>query len=433
MTRIAMRGGAMGRVTIGLGLSLGMLVACDEKRAAKSPIDMRIGEARGAWDRYSANDRALISRGMVRPGLDELAAYIARGKPAFHWKTELDSGKCNVLLHEKVGDATQVDTAIYACNGTIEQVVEVEPTLPCWRLAAVTARVLEKQAYFESKPLPHQWELLEGILRRGQTSEDVSIAFGKPYNTGVEAREDGTNAQTRVYVDSTGEAYGLYITLVNDKVSGWRIPAERQLTPEAQQKRLDATEARLMAQLKTMEQRAQQRHNEEMKLLNQLQSRGDEVVAKQTSGLRLAAMFGPIGAMQSAIDTTKKVLDVVEKVTPDKPKDPPPAEPPKPEPAKPDPKPAGAAASNTTPERSITVGACTFHDSRPDLGRTCGGKGHKACRPGFKCHGATKGKGGQCVPELQLAACKAGAAPGSTSPPPTPSPGKRPDATGPGY
>jgi hypothetical protein len=362
-------------------------------------IEGRIRDAGSLWDRYSAADKENIKNGIVRPGLDELALYIAKGRPAFTWKTQLSTGNCTVLLHSAKTDADEIDTAAYACNGTLEAVVPVDPKLPCWRLASVAPRIQEKRVYFDGKPLPSQWEIVEGILKRGMSGDDIYIAFGKPYNTGVEAREDGTNATTRVFLDSTNESYGLYVTLLNDKVAGWKIPADRQLTPEAQQKRLEASEQRLMQQLKVMEAKADLRHKEEMKLLNQLQSSGDEVVKKQTSGLTLAAIFsgtgagGIVGTVDKALDTTKKVAEVVDKVS-ERISDKPTEE-----------KKDDASTPPPPQEKTATIGKCTFHESSGDLGKPCG-KG-KACKKGYACYGVTKGRG-QCAPIEQINACKRG-------------------------
>src|SRR4029077_16326531 len=101
-----------------------------------------------AWERYSASDKELLKKGIVRAGLDELALYIAKGRPAFTWKTQLSNGNCTVLLHSNQADVDEVDTAAYACNGTLEAVVPVDPTLPCWRLASVAPRIQEKRTYF---------------------------------------------------------------------------------------------------------------------------------------------------------------------------------------------------------------------------------------------------------------------------------------------
>ncbi len=251
---------------------------CFERTRMLTDRQQRILQAGNHWRRYSPQDQALIRQGRFRVGLDEYALYLARGTPVLYWDTTIQGQPCRVLLYDYWSSGKQTDRpkladlAVYTCHSVIVAWRRVQPALPCWRLVEVGPRIDEHEDYFRTQNLRRQWEIVAGILRRGQTPMDLKIAFGAPYNTGVEAREDGTNAMTQVYLDNTGDAYGLYTTFVNGRLVAWRIPAERRLTPEAQARRLKAMEQRLMAQLKAMEARSIRRHQEQMALLRTLQA-----------------------------------------------------------------------------------------------------------------------------------------------------------------
>ncbi|HEY3354212.1 MAG TPA: hypothetical protein VGQ83_13245 [Polyangia bacterium] len=354
---------------LGLAVALGCVALSGCTRPPPdivSPLQSRVQQAGAAWNRYSQHDRGLIESGSFRVGLDELAVYLARGQPAYHWQTWTGKQWCRALLYG--AEDSCVNLVVYSCQGTIVHFAPVSPALPCWRLSRVAGRIAEQGSYFDRRPLSRQWEILAGILRRGQTGQDVNLAFGQPYNAGVEAREDGTDAQSRVYLDHTGEAYGLRITLVSGKVVGWRVPAERQLTPEAQAKRLQATEQRLMAQLKQMEQQSAKQHKEEMRLLNQLQEQGaailDRVAVSASAAMGGQAEPAPGGGGGG------------------------------------DPyAPVDRPARHVTGARTLTINGCTYRDGPAGhLGRSCSAK--QPCPSDYTCH-VLAGTSGSCVPTGQ--------------------------------
>mgnify|MGYP006297695585 CR=1 FL=1 len=363
------------KIAFGLFLLSGAVLSsgCDREVRLVSARTMRTQKAGAAYNRYSQQDKNLIQRGSFRPGLDELALYIARGAPTFYWHTRVGKKWCRVMLYGSNSKVPYVDMAVYTCNGTIVHWTKVQPKLPCWRLAAVSRRIFADLRYFQYRPLNVQWEIVAGILRRGLTTREVAISFGKPYNSGVEAREDGTNATTQVFLDNTGEAYGLYMTFIRNRLAGWRIPARRTLTPEAQAKRLRATERRLMAQLKKMEARSRRRHRAQMRLLNRLQA------AKQRMARSMVRQ--PLEAVRRHMGLSARG-------------------------------PRGGGGAQYTHRRKIvkgrrklTLNNCTFTDGpQGELGRSCSPK--NACSSGYTCYSITGGNTGVCVPSDQTGKCK---------------------------
>ena len=350
-------------------VSLVALTACYPSRRA--PIVLT---PREAFNRYPPADQELIRAGRFRVGLDELAVYLARGAPAFYWHTRLGGGPgCNALLYGSSDAPTgegdgQVDLVVYACGGSVVHLAAGSPALPCWRLANVAPRLVERSDYFDALPLGRQWELIAGVLRRGQTATDVYLAFGHPYNTGVEAREDGTNAASQVFLDSTGDSYGLYVTLVSDTVVGWRIPPDRTLTPEAQQRRLQALQQNLAVQLQALETRSIERHRQEMSLLNTLQAQGQQIIATQTSGFESATQQRSGGASGPSSGGSA----------------------------------VGGPPATVTGSNQLSVNGCTYTDSPGGaLGRSCGhGQG---CPHSYAClvMGSSASGSGVCVPQGQ--------------------------------
>jgi hypothetical protein len=329
---------------------------------AGGPIASRIAAAGTAWDRYSAEDKALVQRGEFRVGLDELAAYIARGNPELTWKTRQPDTTCTVLLYAMGQDPSVADTAVTSCFGAITKRTTLEPALPCWRLAEIGPRMVEQQTYFEGLALDRQWKIVEGILERGQNSSDVTIAFGKPYNTGTEAREDKTNASTMVFLDHAHEAYGLHVTLVDDRVVAWKIPAERVLTPEAQRRQALAASRQASAEA---EQRAANQHAEEMQRQNEVQQKSSAFLLEQAGALagNAASQAPPvtIGASHSS--------------------------------------------STTSGEKKLTINNCTYTDGpNGALGQSCGVPS-PACPAGYTCS-ISGGSSGFCVPSGQTSACR---------------------------
>ena len=225
---------------------------------------------------YSHDDQMLIESGRARVGLDERALYLANGVPAFYWNTNIDGDQCRILLYGMLGEP-MIDTAIYTCESEIVHIGAVQPRLPCWRVEEVVPRAIESAAHFDGAGVERQWEILYGLLRRGQSVQDIGISFGAPYRTGLEAREDGTNASQHVYLDNTGDAYGSYLTFVDGTLRGWRFPPDRQLTAEAEQRRLDAMERRMVDQLREMEQASIERHEAELAHLNSIQTNQEQI------------------------------------------------------------------------------------------------------------------------------------------------------------
>jgi hypothetical protein len=217
-----------------------------------------------------------LERGEVRAGAPELDVYLARGRPIVWWNT---GEACRVLVHASLKDPTHADTAVTTCRSRVAQVLPIEPALPCWRLAEVAPRVAAEARYFDARPIETQWQIVAGILRRGQSARDVAIAFGAPYNRGVDEREDGVRADQQVFLDSSGDAYGLRVTFIDDRVAGWKIPPERTLTPEAEQRRLTAMEQRLMTKLKELEQRSLRQHAETVALFGKVMDKQEAMLA----------------------------------------------------------------------------------------------------------------------------------------------------------
>tara|TARA_R110002073_G_scaffold74100_1_gene180979 strand:+ start:4293 stop:5663 length:1371 start_codon:yes stop_codon:yes gene_type:complete len=242
-----------------------------------SAFELRASVAHSTYNKLGAQDQKLLRAGQIRVGLPEEAMYIARGEPALHWRTQLSGRQCNVLLYNYARTEAVGDLALYSCNGVIVHAAEIKPALPYWRLTQVAPRLIEETKHFDAQTLERQWELVAGILQRGQRAKDVYIAFGKPYNTGMEEREDGVRSDSQIFLDHGGEAYGLTITLIGNAVAGWKIPAKRQLTPEAQKKRLELTEQRLMAKLKELDDNSERRHRETVGLLNDVLTNQDEM------------------------------------------------------------------------------------------------------------------------------------------------------------
>lgn len=229
-------------------------------------------------DAYSQEDQDLIANGRARPGLDERSVYLANGLPAFYWNTEIGDSRCRILLYGVLGEPN-IDTAIYTCENEVIHIGPVQPRLPCWRVAEVAPRAIEAASHFDSAGVERQWDILYGLLQRGQSMEDVGISFGVPYRTGTEAREDGTDAANHVYLDNSGDAYATYLTFVGRELRGWRFPPDRRLTAEAEQRRLDALERRMVDQMREMERASIARHQAELAHLNTIQQNQEQIRA----------------------------------------------------------------------------------------------------------------------------------------------------------
>ena len=366
-----LRRGALGAVALACMISTGCghrkkgdAAAPDPVAAAASVIDARIAAAGAAWKHYAPEDQALIRRGEFRVGLDELAVYIARGTPLFWWRTQLVEGTCNVLFYASDSDA---DLSVLSCGGTITRRAPIAPAIPCTRLAEVAPRIVAQSPYFESQLLTRQWDLVIGALERGQTAADVAIAYGRPYSTGSEAREDGTAATSLVFLDSAQEAYALHITLVDDKVVGWKIPAERVLTPQAQQRHAAAAARQAVAEVRAEEQAAAARYAEETQARNEAQSQSQarKKFILDTAGTLALAAASQAAAQQQPVSVS-------------------------------------ASSKKTSSEKTLTLNNCTYHESGGGaLGQSCNG----SCPPSYICSVIGSGRSGLCVPQAQANAC----------------------------
>jgi hypothetical protein len=186
------------------------------------------------------------------------------------------------------------------------------------------------------------------------------IAFGEPHNRGFDEREDGKRAAKLVFLDRSGDAYGLNVTLIDDKVVAWQMPAERVLTPEAQQRHLQAMEQRLTERIAEVERKAAQQHAETVKLFNDVMARQDEMIAQ----------------------LTKPPTPVV---TPSG------GPPPRPQPSSsPPPKLSGS--------KTLTINGKVYTDRADgELGRPCGIDNNTCTSPQYACSLMTS-KSGVCVP-----------------------------------
>jgi hypothetical protein len=330
---------------------------------AASAIDTRIAAAGKAWARYSPEDQALVKRGDFRVGLDELAVYIARGVPEIWWRTRQGEETCNVLFYS-TADANAADLSVLTCAGTVVRRAPITPAISCGRLAEFAPRMVEHAVYFETLSLSRQWDLAIGALERGQSGTDVAIAYGKPYNSGAEAREDGSQATTLVFLDSAQEAYALHVTLVDDKVVGWKIPAERILTPQAQQRHAAAAARQAVEAVRAEEQQAAARYAEENRARNEAQARRQFV-------LDAAGTVASAAVTHAASNA---------------------------------PPPSTSVSSSTTKassEKTLTLNGCTYKESGGgSLGQSCG-----TCPASYICS-IVGSRTGFCVPAAQHSACR---------------------------
>jgi hypothetical protein len=339
-------------------------LAPNEVASAPSAIETRITAAGKAWARYAPEDQALVRRGDFRVGLDELAVYIARGAPEIWWHTRQGEETCNVLFYA-TGEASAADLAVLTCAGTVVKRAPVAPAIPCGRLAEFAPRMVEHAAYFETLPLTRQWDLAVGALERGQSGADIAIAYGKPYNSGAEAREDGSQATTLVFLDSAQEAYALHVTLVDDKVVAWRIPAERVLTPQAQQRHAADAARQAVETVRAEEQQAAARYAEEARARNEAQAKRQ--FALQTAGVLVSA-----AAAQAASSAPPPSASV------------------------------SASSKKSSSEKTLTLNGCTYKESGGgSLGQSCSG----ACPASYICS-MIGGRSGFCVPASQHSACR---------------------------
>lgn len=233
--------------------------------------------------------RTALMRGDVWVGASETDVYLARGEPRLWWNTRLGTKWCRVLVHGKLTDPRTADTSVTTCDGAVIAVGPIVPALPCWRLTEVGPRISAQAQYFDGLAYKRQWQIVAGILERGQGPIDIEIAFGKPYSRGFDEREDGSRADKQVFLDHGGNAYGLTITLVAGKVAAWSMPAERRLTPEAEQRRLDAMEQRLQAKLAELEALSKKQHEETVELFGEVMDQKESMLSTLAAPLAAAA------------------------------------------------------------------------------------------------------------------------------------------------
>lgn len=81
-------------------------------------IQSRIAREGEGFELYAAHDQELIRNGRARVGLDERAAYLAHGLPAFYWNVSIDDQPCRVMMYGVLGNE-EVDTTVYTCNGLV--------------------------------------------------------------------------------------------------------------------------------------------------------------------------------------------------------------------------------------------------------------------------------------------------------------------------
>lgn len=255
-------------------------------------LELRAGVAGIRFGALDPRARAAIEAGQIWPGASEVELFLSRGQPHLWWNTRLANKACRVFVHH-TGDPNIANLAVTTCGGRVIGTNQIEPPLPCWRLADVGPRITEAVAYFEQRPLAVQWQIVIGLLHRGQAQKDVLIAFGEPHNRGFDEREDGKRADKLVFLDRSGDAYGLNVTLIDDKIVGWEMPAVRVLTPEAQQRRLEAMEKRLTERIDELERKAIEQHAETVKLFQDVMARQDEMLANLTKPPAPVFMIDP--------------------------------------------------------------------------------------------------------------------------------------------
>jgi hypothetical protein len=272
-----------------LALVVTLLAACvaTEKQVTQLQVRAAVVDANIAT--LPPRVRAALERGEVWQGANETEVFLARGAPRIWWNTQAGSRWCRVLVHSSLVDPSRADLAVTTCDGIVVALATLGPSLPCWRIADVGPRIVRQVDYFERLPYLRQWQIVAGILERGQTAADVDIAFGAPYSTGFEEREDGKRADKLVFLDHGGNAYGLNITMTNGRVVAWSMPAEQILTPEAQQRRLDALEQRLTTRIAELEANMKRMHDETVRQFGDVMRSKDSFLSTLASGLAAAA------------------------------------------------------------------------------------------------------------------------------------------------
>lgn len=382
-------------------LMLVVLAACGPTSRPVTAVGMRAAVLGLDVSTFDRSRLAALERGTVATGAPEHDVYLARGQPIVWWQTASEGGPCKVFVQASLQDASLADLSVTTCGGTVAQVAPIQPALPCWRLAGVAPRIAAESAFFDGLPLERQWQLVAGILRRGQSSREIAIALGQPHNRGLEEREDGVRADEQVFLDSSGDAYGLRVTLVDDRVVGWKVPSERRLTPEAEQRRLTAIEQRLTAKLTELEQRSIQQHAETMAQFDQVMRNQDSMLANLST------------------QPPWPYKDVLTEVAPSAPPSGPPASPPD---ARTDrstrPLPPGGIKATFEKKElpwgkrckegsdECAPGACIklTDDSRPMCTRWCKVRG-EVCAPGYVCGYETAYVGNQAV-DRGIMACR---------------------------
>lgn len=246
-----------------------------------SALELRAAVAGINLGQLDPGTRGAVEAGQIWTGATEAELYLARGEPHLWWNTRLGQNACKVFVHHG-NDPSTADVAVTTCGGRVIGINQIQPALPCWRLAEVGPRIVAAAAYFDERPLEVQWQIVIGLLHRGQAEQDVMIAFGEPHNRGFDEREDGKRAEKLVFLDHSGEAYGLNVTLIDNKVVAWQMPAERVLTAEAQQRHLEAMEKRLTEKIAKVEELAIRQHQETVKLFGEVMAQREAMLASLT-------------------------------------------------------------------------------------------------------------------------------------------------------
>ena len=309
---------------------------------------------------------ARVKQHAIWTGATEAELYVSRGQPALWWNTRVGGESCKVFVHHGA-DLALADIAVTTCRGRVVGTNAIAPALPCWRLTEVGPRIAAAASYFDTRPLDVQWQIVIGLVHRGQAEQDVLIAFGQPHNRGFDEREDGRRAEKLVFLDHSGDAYGLDVTLVDNKVVGWQMPAERTLTPEAQQRRLDALEKRMTDKIAQVEKLAIAQHAESVKMFNDVMSRQDQMIETLTKPPSPVVVVADNQAIAGAPTSS----------TPRGPAPP---------------------ATRLTGNKTMTINGKTYTDG-PDgeLGRPCGVDNNTCTAPSYSCALVTS-RSGMCVP-----------------------------------
>lgn len=323
-------------------------------------LDLRAGVVGADLSRMDPRTRSALAAGLIWPGEREAELYMALGEPHLWWNTKIGENACRVFVHHR-SDPAVVDLAVTTCGGTVIGTNAIQPALPCWRLAEVGPRIAAALSYFEARPLDVQWQIVIGLLHRGQAEQDIMIAFGQPHSRGFDEREDGKRAEKLAFLDRSGDAYGLSVTLIDNKVVGWQMPAQRTLTPEAQQRRLQAMEQRLNDKIARLESLQNQQHQESVAMFGEVMANQATMLSKLTQPPSPVAVGATAAPAPPSAGTTR-------------------------------------STSTLTGSNTLTINGKTYTDSPGgELGKPCSTQQNTCTSPKYACHLVTS-TNGMCVP-----------------------------------